>query len=230
MKKQKIRANLIGIPISILWPIALLMVTVRLLITPLFAQVAYRLPGFLEDPYGFSQADRLKWSEPTIQYLVKNQEISALEDLKFEDGSPLYNARELSHMVDVKELVSSVRLALAIIMVMIAILSLVAIHFGMECRLILAFQQGGWGLVGLIVSILLLVTLNFNQLFTWFHQIFFESGTWQFYTSDTLIRLFPMRFWRDAFIFVGIMSLFLGVLTIMISKKQIDRLSSSLKE
>ncbi|MEJ2126169.1 MAG: hypothetical protein P8X84_01420 [Candidatus Bathyarchaeota archaeon] len=28
----------------------------------------------------------------------------------------------------------------------------------------------------------------------WFHQLFFTSGTWTFYTSDTLIRLFPMRF------------------------------------
>lgn len=227
MKKQKALGNLIGIPITILWPFALLMMTIRLLINPWFAQVAYRLPRFPEDPYGFTQLDRLKWSAPTIRYLVNNQDISALENLKFEDGTPLYNARELSHMVDVKELVFGMRIALAIIMVVIAILSFIALRIGRERRLIMAFNQGGWGLVGLIASILLLVALSFNQLFTWFHQIFFESGTWQFYTSDTLIRLFPMRFWRDAFIFVGITSLLLGILTIFFSNKRLFRLSGS---
>jgi len=226
MKKLKPKEKLIGIPISVLWPIALLMITVRLLITPLFAQVAYRLPGFPKDPFGFSQADRLKWSEPTIEYLVTNQDISALEDLKFEDGSPLYNSRELSHMVDVKDLVSGMRVALAGTMIVIAIISVVAVRYGMERRLILGYQYGGWGLIGLIAAILFLVVLNFNQLFTWFHQVFFESGTWQFSTSDTLIRLFPMRFWQDAFIFVGVMSLFLGVITVGISKNRLHRFSN----
>jgi integral membrane protein (TIGR01906 family) len=91
---------------------------------------------------------------------------------------------------------------------------------GLENRLWSAYNRGGWALVGFIGVILVFVALSFSNLFTWFHQIFFESGTWQFYTSDTLIRLFPMRFWRDAFIFVGIMSLLLGVLTIVISKKK----------
>ena len=227
MKKHETLGNLIGIPVTILWPFALLMITIRLLITPLFAQVAYRLPGFPQDPFGFSQSDRLKWSEPTIQYLVNNQDISALEDLNFENGNPLYNARELSHMMDVKELVFGTRVALAIIMILIAGLSFIAVSNGWERQLVRAFNQGGWGLIGLIVSILFLVALSFSQLFTWFHQIFFESGTWQFYTSDTLIRLFPMRFWRDAFIFVGVMALFLGVLTIVVSKKRLERLSEN---
>jgi len=225
MKNQQPIAKIIGIPVTILWPFVLLMVTVRLLITPLFAQIAYRLPGFPPDPYGFTQLDRLKWSEPTIQYLVNNQDITALENLKFEDGSPLFNARELSHMVDVKELVFGMRVALAIIVILIAILSFIAVRNEWNRQLIRAFNKGGWGLVGLIGSILLLVALSFNQLFTWFHQIFFESGTWQFYTSDTLIRLFPMRFWRDAFIFVGVLALIFGVLTIVITQKKLEHIS-----
>lgn len=225
MSKKQNFANLITIPVSILWPLALFMLTIRLLITPMFAQVAYRLPGFPEDPYGFSQSDRLKWSEPTILYLVNNQDISALENLKFEDGTPLFNTEELSHMVDVKELVFAMRVALAIVMILLAILSYIAVRNGRKDRLIRAYHHGGWALVGFILSILFLVAISFNNLFTWFHQIFFESGTWQFYTSDTLIRLFPMRFWRDAFIFVGLMSLLLGVLTIVISQRKLIRKS-----
>jgi uncharacterized membrane protein len=36
-------------------------------------------------------------------------------------------------------------------------------------------------------------------LFVGFHQVFFDAGTWTFAYSDTLIRLFPERFWQVAF-------------------------------
>ena len=35
----------------------------------------------------------------------------------------------------------------------------------------------------------------------------FAEGSWQFYMNDTLIRLFPLPFWRDAYILVGLLSL-----------------------
>ena len=35
---------------------------------------------------------------------------------------------------------------------------------------------------------------------------FFEDGTWQFYYTDTLIRLYPEQFWFDASLTVGIMT------------------------
>jgi len=220
MNHKRSFENLIPLSITILVPIVLFMLTIRLLITPIFAQVAYRLPGFPPDPFGFTQSDRLKWSEPTILYLINNDDISALEELEFEDGTPIYNAQELSHMVDVKVLVFGMRVALTITMILLALFSFLAVRRGLENRLWSAYNRGGWALVGFIGFILVFVGLSFSNLFTWFHQIFFESGTWQFYTSDTLIRLFPMRFWRDAFIFVGMMSLLLGVLTILISKKK----------
>jgi integral membrane protein (TIGR01906 family) len=55
------------------------------------------------------------------------------------------------------------------------------------------------------------LVLNFNQLFVAFHRIFFADGTWMFRFSDSLIRLFPVRFWRDAFIWVGVIALGGGI-------------------
>jgi integral membrane protein (TIGR01906 family) len=222
MKQKRRYENLFTVSVTILVPIVLFMLTIRLLITPLFAQVAYRLPGFPTDPYGFTQSDRLKWSEPTISYLVNNNDISALEELEFEDGAPIYNGRELSHMEDVKVLVFGMRVALVITIILLALISFLVVRMGLKKRLWTAYNRGGWALVVFIGLILAFVALSFSNLFTWFHQIFFESGTWQFYTSDTLIRLFPMRFWRDAFIFVGMMSLLLGILTMVISKKKLN--------
>jgi integral membrane protein (TIGR01906 family) len=76
--------------------------------------------------------------------------------------------------------------------------------------------RGGWLTLALLGAILLFVLLAFSVIFVLFHNIFFESGTWTFLYSDTLIRLFPERFWRDTFLAVGLLAggaaLILGVL------------------
>jgi len=208
--------------ISILTPFVILMISVRILITPLFAQAAYNLPGFPDDPFGFTLQDRLRWSEPSIRYLVNNEDIDYLESLTFDEGEPIFNAMELSHMADVKTVVTGMRVALALCVITLLICTGLILKNGRRDLIIKAFNAGGWGVVGLIAAILLFVVISFNQLFTWFHQLFFTEGTWQFFTSDTLIRLFPMRFWRDAFIFVGVLSLILGVVLIFITRKHLD--------
>ena len=86
--------------ISLLVPLALIVLSVRLIMTPLFLQVEYRAPGFPPDPYGFTLEDRLYWSEISLDVLVNLREISFVEGLQFEDGSPVYNQRELGHWVD----------------------------------------------------------------------------------------------------------------------------------
>lgn len=218
MKTQTTLTKGLGWFITALTPLAILMLSVRLLITPVFTQVEYRMPGFPNDPFGFSMEDRLRWSEPSINYLVNSQDISYLELLTFENGEPIFTDRELSHMQDVKAVVTGMRIALAGTMIALLVVTVAAVQGGWKSLLLTAFNRGAWTIIGLIAAILTFVVLNFNNLFTGFHQIFFESGTWQFYTSDTLIRLFPMRFWQDAFIFVGGLCLLFGALMIYLCR------------
>ncbi len=206
MKEIKTGQNILGWAVSGITPFVILMLGIRLLITPLFAWVQYHMPGFPDDSYGFTLEDRLRYSEPSIRYLVNSEDIAYLEALSFENGEPIYNARELSHMVDVKIVVTGMRIGLAVGIVLLVVLSLIAIKKGWRDKILDDFRRGSWILLGFIAAILLLLVINFNNLFTWFHQIFFESGTWLFYTSDTLIRLFPLRFWQNAFITVGLVS------------------------
>jgi integral membrane protein (TIGR01906 family) len=67
--------------------------------------------------------------------------------------------------------------------------------------------RGGWITVGLVVVLVVVTVLSFGPLFVFFHRVFFEGDTWLFDYSTTLIRLFPMRFWQDAFIAVGVLTL-----------------------
>src|SRR5512135_399806 len=88
--------------VTILVPVALVLTSVRLMLTPLYINFEYNVPGFPQDSYGFTKEDRLHWADITRVYLLNSSGISFLSDLRFPDGTPVYNDRELRHMVDVK--------------------------------------------------------------------------------------------------------------------------------
>ena len=190
--------------VTLLIPIFLLMLGVRVLLTPAFPEVEYRMPNFPEDSYGFNQAERLQWAKISIEYLVNDAGPEFLGELAFDNGSPLYKESEVSHMLDVKVLV---RFGLRLWAWATGLLVLLGgwAWFGEWWQAyLLGAKRGGWltliltGLLGILASI------NFWAFFEQFHHLFFTGDSWIFYYSDTLIRLFPMRFWQDAFLMEGI--------------------------
>ena len=193
--------------VAILVPVILILTSVRLLLTPLFVQIEYRTPNFPPDPYGFTQQDRLYWSQIALEYLLNDDGISFLEELEFEDGTQVYNAREFKHMVDVKVVVQYALLAWYISLGSIILLGLWAYWGGWMKAYKSGLSRGGWITIGIISVTMVAVLIGFGVFFVFFHQVFFEAGTWVFRFSDTLIRLFPQRFWRDAFIAIGLVSL-----------------------
>jgi integral membrane protein (TIGR01906 family) len=172
--------------------------------------VEYRLPGFPDDSYGFTFDERLHWANISKQYVLNRDDINFLADQKLNDGTPLYNQRELRHMYDVKVVLRGAILFLYGSVLFILTCGYWSRRTDRWQDFKLAISRGGWLTVGLIFFILVYLALNFNALFTNFHKIFFEGDSWLFKYSDTLIRLFPIRFWRDAFIWIGAMALLAG--------------------
>jgi len=203
---MKLRDGILSWLTALLVPAALILTGLRLLATPVFLQVEYRMPGFPADDYGFTLQDRLRWAPYALDYLLNDADISYLGDLRFADGDPLFNQRELSHMVDVKLLTRAALQTWVVVLAGLAALSIWAWRADAQAAYRLGLRRGGWLTVGLVAVILLFVAVSFWQFFTVFHQMFFEGDSWLFYYSDTLIRLFPMRFWQDAFIFVGLIA------------------------
>ncbi|MES0360640.1 MAG: TIGR01906 family membrane protein [Anaerolineales bacterium] len=193
--------------VAILVPVILILTSVRLLITPAFVNLEYRTPNFPSDPYGFTQEDRLYWSEIALDYLLNDEGISFLENLQFEDGSQVYNARELKHMVDVKNVLQAALIVWYASLISIFLLGIWAYWGGWRDEYKHGLARGGWITVVLIAVTLVGVLIAFSVFFVFFHQVFFDSGTWVFRFSDTLIRLFPERFWRDTFIAIGMLSI-----------------------
>ena len=200
-------------------PICVLMTAIRLLITPLYPQIEYHLPGFPRDEFGFSTEDRLYYSKYAVDYLTNDEGIEYLGDLTFEDGTPLYNERELSHMNDVKIVVQGMIRTWIAILAILFLMGFLTYRVKIQDRFWQAMAGGGWLTLGIIGMIIITVLTNFEALFIGFHKLFFIGDTWLFYTSDTLIRLFPEKFWSDAFIGIVILAILISGFIIVIGNK-----------
>ena len=199
--------------VTISTPFVFVMFAVRVMLTPLFLQVEYNLPGFPADPYGFTKEQRLQFSKISVNYLVNNEGIEFLANQEIDETTSLYNGRELSHMLDVKVLVKDMLAVWTGLLVIWMLLLFWAWKGKWIWDYLLAVSNGGWFTLGIIIFMLAAVLVDFDSLFTAFHHLFFEGDTWLFYYSDSLIRLFPMRFWRDAFILTGGITILLALLS-----------------
>lgn len=207
-------------------PVVLVMTSVRLLISPAYLVFAYNTPGFPDDPYGFTREERLHWGGMAVNYLVNNAGIEFLADQRFppgqqappqscqfmDDCTKLYNERELGHMVDVKNVVTAALRIWYVALAVLFVFGLWAWRGGWSAEYRRALSRGGWLTLFLLGGVILFVLLAFNVIFVLFHQVFFEAGTWTFYYSDTLIRMFPERFWQLTFLAVGGLSGGVGLL------------------
>jgi integral membrane protein (TIGR01906 family) len=204
---------LVFLLVTLILPFFLIMTSIRILVIPnIFPDFEYRLPGFPADTYGFTQEDRLKWSRVSIEYLVNDQPIAWLANQKLPDGSPLYIERELSHMLDVKNLIQLMFIIWWIFLAFILAAGLAAWRWDNLKGYLRSLSNGGWLTLALILPVLIFVMISFNELFTNFHRIFFSGDSWLFLYSDTLIRLFPIRFWQDAFIWMGVFTIVFALL------------------
>jgi integral membrane protein (TIGR01906 family) len=208
------RNSFLSLIVTLLVPIALIGLSLRLLLTPAFLVLEYNLPYFPVDEYGFTKQDRLKWAPFALNYLVNEAEIAYLGGLQFEDGTPLFNDRELKHMQDVKQVTRAALAAWSIALLALAALGAWAWRGGWLPDFVRGVRRGGWLIVGLAgaIGVVVLTGLTvapdlFWGFFTLFHSLFFEGDSWIFRYSDTLIRLFPVRFWQDAFLLSAVISL-----------------------
>jgi len=199
---------------SLLVPLALIGTALRILLSPIYFNVEYRMPYFPVDEYGMTQQERLQWAPFAITYLVNGADISYLGDLKFPDGTALYNERELSHMADVKNVVLGALGVWTISLIILSMLGILATRGAWLPDYLNGLRRGGMWMIGLAVALGLIsgigITANpdvFEQFFIFFHSLFFKGDSWLFYYSDTLIRLFPIRFWEDAFLWAAILAL-----------------------
>jgi len=118
----------------------------------------------------------------------------------------IYNAKEIAHMVDVKNLVQgvfNVQTSLGIFLV--AFVSLGFLIYRATWLRILGelIALGGMLTLALVILIGLLSLIGFDKLFLAFHIISFDNNLWQLDPrKDMLLIMFPQGFFFDATIWI----------------------------
>lgn len=198
MRTQNRWASLLRWLLVIALPVVLLAVNLRLVTGHWFVRWEYRRAEFPPDPFGLSTAERVRLATVCQDFLATNADISLLEDLQLPDGQSAFNQRELQHMSDVQAVYHALSIAgAAAALIWIAGgAALIASNQARE-QLLNTCVNGSLFTLGLLVVVGAFMVLSWGDFFTTFHRLFFEGNSWIFPPSDTLIRLFPIRFWID---------------------------------
>lgn len=147
--------------------------------------------------------------------MITDNIFSYLKDNSQEESlSSYFNSREIMHMEDVKALFKrgfSIKKT-SLMLSLIGITGLFILDKGN--RIVRGIFYGNFIWWTIILILLLLITIDFNRYFTYFHMIFFDNDLWLLDPNeDLLIQMLPEEFFID--IFNRILLFFISTLAII---------------
>lgn len=195
---SRLLPRLLAWAIALAVPMVLVFIGLRVVTGQWFVRWEYGKSTFPEDDFGLSAERRTGLASACVEYLARSADLSLLEGLRLPGGEPAFNDRELQHMDDVQVVFDGLTVAGIVATVIFAgsLVGLWSIPRARE-RLPGALVSGSLITIGLLVALGVYMALSWDQFFPNFHRVFFEGDSWLFSYSDTLIRLFPMKFWTD---------------------------------
>ncbi len=184
-------------------PVILIVGAVRALTWPWLPAWEYSRAGFPPDTYGMPAEERLWLARECVTFLNLPADLERLGRLRLEDGSAAFNSRELDHMADVKRVYDQLTSGALLALVMMIAAGWSLRRRGEAAALWGALSDGGLLTLLALLGVGGLMLTSWDTFFVGLHGLFFTEGTWRFLYTDTLIRLFPVRFWQDAGILVA---------------------------
>ncbi len=180
-------------------PVVLLGNGLWLLTNDWYVHAEYARPGFPDDRYGLTRAERTALAIVGLDAIqpFNGRGVEVLREARLPDGTPAFNEREVAHMDDVRGLVGKVFLAHALAVGAIVLAALAAYFLQAKGVLARGLFRGSVLTLGIAAAIGIYMLANFDDFFVQFHEALFEPNTWRFPSSDTLIRLYPDAFWSD---------------------------------
>lgn len=183
-------------------PVFLVTLNVRVLFN---APVVYNT-GFernrIAETTGIPSSEIERVGDEIREYFNDDQEYMAI----FLDGQPLFTAREVEHMRDVKLLLGLVYTITYVTGAAVALYAMWGFRREGLRFLRRASMAGAVSGVGLVV-VGVVLALGFPVFFTLFHQISFSNDYWILSPSEHfLVVLFPYRFWLESTILLAVIT------------------------
>jgi integral membrane protein (TIGR01906 family) len=182
--------------IAIVVPPTLVANALRALATETFTR--WELGRLEPDRYGLTDDQREALALTGLRSIQPGSEgIVLLARATLPDGSPAFDARELSHMEDVRSVFGVLLRGELAVLVVLALLALGLARTRLRAVVPAGLLAGALTTLAIAVLAVPLILIGFDAFFTGFHEVFFEGDTWRFSNTDTLIRLYPERLWED---------------------------------
>ena len=198
MRAKKILLRACAVVLIVIMPWFLALTSIFPLISSPFLHLQYARPD-VPPSSKFTPQERQAFAEAAAHYLASREGIEYLADLRDDQGLPLFNERELTHMVDVKVLLwRAIALDIVFGLLLIGSLGILLSERETRNKIPSYLLTGSLVTLALCISTIIVVPLQFRFFFVEFHHVFFIGDTWLFPRSDTLIQLFPEMFWFDA--------------------------------
>lgn len=199
----------------------------RLVATTPFVRAEYRWRPLPPD-VGLSLADRRSLALVGLESIrPRSRGGELLERATLPDGSSAFNERELAHMHDVRVVF---RRALRLQTLLGALLAVAAI--GLRRTRYRTLVPAGLlfgGLATLVGALALVpfVLLGFDGVFVRFHELFFDGDSWRFAADDTLLRIYPERFWEDTSVVIAALVVVQALVAAIAGRYWLRRVSRS---
>ena len=144
---------------------------------------------------------------------LRGESVAILRPVHLPSGDRAFEPDELRHMRDVRAwlwrlLVLELAVAAAV----------VALAVADRRHLATALRRGGVATLVIGAVALVAIVVDFDDVLLGFHRLLFEGDTWHFADSDTLIRVYPERFWNWTGAAIGLLVVAQALLAVVVGQ------------
>ncbi len=168
------------------------------------------------------QEELLPLYKVLTDYMVRSVDSIELDATVGGVVMPMYNQREIDHMVDVRHLIDLLKGFILFLLLLLSASLLTLIKH--KSNLTGIFIGQIMATIFIFIGFVAMALTDFNKYFIQFHELFFTNDLWLLNPlTDRMIMLLPEVFFRDIvlviIIFYGFLSVFLGVFGTLYDKK-----------
>lgn len=215
------RAHASSIVVAALLPLLFVANAVRVLESETWVRTAY---SWLGDEPVLTKQRRVALALEGLRAIdpLRKGGVGRLRDERLADGSPAFTRKELAHMEDVR-----VRVAILHVYMLLATAVLVVLAIIRREAFFRGLRYGAWATLGIAGSALVAMAVSFPTVLLGFHKLFFRGESWHFFDTDTIIRVYPERFWSWTGVLLGLIVL-VEVIVALVLAKAIERRTRTL--
>ena len=190
----------------VITPFWILGISAKLTFQDWFIEYEYSKRDFPKDRWGLSDNIRKDLAKLGLKAVLSKEGLEEFKKARLPTGRKAFRKKEIKHMEDVNRFLSK-----------FFFLSYV---FSIFWLIVLVFQKKrAWKLLlySSIYTFLffafvsLIVFASYEKAFEMFHNYFFGKTSWRFSNYDTLLRIYPMKFWFDGTVVLAIIAFLINI-------------------